>query len=260
VAGLPALTFEQIAVFLLIFLRIGAILVMIPIIGDRAVPVRVKATLSLTLALVLYPLIRFPLPEAYRSDIVQMVIGMAGEVLIGVLIGFAARCLFAALQAAGEMAGIQIGFSMANVIDPLSSMQVSIIGEFLYLVGLLIFLAVDAHHIFLAVLTESYERIEPLGFAFSGPLLQLLIDFTTNIFLIAAKICAPLIAVALLVNVGLGVIARTVPQINVFIVGFPLQIAAGLFFLGLMAPMFVKMAGRLFLHLQADLAALFKVM
>ena len=87
-----------------------------------------------------------------------------------------------------------------------------------------------------------------------------MIDFTTNIFLIAAKICAPLIAVALLVNVGLGVIARTVPQINVFIVGFPLQIAAGLFFLGLMAPMFVKMAGRLFLHLQADLAALFKVM
>ncbi len=259
-AGFPVLTFEQVGVFLLIFLRIGAIFVMLPIFGERSVPAPVKATLSLVLTAMLYPFIRFPLPESYLDNLFMMVMAMGGEIFIGVLIGFTARCLFAALQSAGEMAGIQIGFSMANVIDPLSSMQVSIIGEFLYLVGLLVFLAVDAHHIFLSVLAESYQRIQPLGFAFSGPLMQLLIDLTKNIFLVAVKICAPLIAVALLVNVGLGVIARTVPQINVFIIGFPLQIAAGLFFLGLMAPIFVKMTGRLFLHLQSDLAALFKVM
>jgi len=258
--GFPVLSFEQTAVFLLIFLRVGAILVMIPVFGDRTVPNRVKATLGLVVALLLYPLIKFELPPAYQDNLIVMIAGMAGELFVGILIGFTARCIFAAIQSAGEMAGIQIGFSMANIIDPLSSMQVSIIAEFLYLLGMLVFLVVDAHHIFLASLVESYQRIPPLEFNFSGPLAQLLTTMTGNLFLIAIKLSAPVVAVVLLINIGLAVIARTVPQINVFIIGFPLQIAVGLFFLGAMAPIFVKMAGRLFLQLQDELTMLFKLM
>ncbi len=258
--GFPLLTSEGVAVFILIFLRIGAIVVMIPVFGDRAVPARVKAGLSLVIVLILYPLIRFPLPGGYLDDIFTMVAGMLGEILIGVLIGFAARCIFAAIQSAGEMAGIQIGFSMANVIDPLGSTQISIISEFLYLMGMLVFLIVDAHHIFLVSLAETYQYVPPLGFGFSGELMQLLTGMTAKLFLTAVKLSAPIIAVVLLINIGLAVIARTVPQINVFIIGFPIQVAAGLFFLGLTAPIFGKMTAQLFLRLQTELMALLKAM
>jgi flagellar biosynthetic protein FliR len=256
----PILTLESVAVFILIFLRTGAIVVMIPVFGDRAVPARVKAGLSLVIALILYPLIRFPLPDGYLNDVITMSVGMLGEILIGVLIGFTARCIFAAIQAAGEMAGIQIGFSMANVIDPVGSVQISVISEFLYLMGMLIFLIVDAHHIFLAALAETYQYVPPGGFAFSGGLMQILTGMTAKVFLTAVKLSAPVMAVVLLINIGLAVIARTVPQINVFIIGFPIQIAAGLIFLGLTAPIFGKMAAQLFLRLQTELPALLKLM
>jgi flagellar biosynthetic protein FliR len=258
--GFPLLTLESVAVFILIFLRIGAIVIMIPVFGDRAVPARVKAGLSLVIALILYPLIRFPLPDGYLDDMFRMAAGMFGEILVGVLIGFAARCIFAAIQAAGEMAGIQIGFSMANVVDPLGSAQISVISEFLYLMGMLVFLTVDAHHIFLAALAETYRSVPPFGFVFSGELMQVLTGMTTKLFLTAVKLSAPVISVVLLINIGLAVIARTVPQINVFIIGFPIQVAAGLFFLGLTAPIFGKMVAQLFLRLQTELTVLLRVM
>ncbi|MFA6411447.1 MAG: flagellar biosynthetic protein FliR [Syntrophales bacterium] len=256
----PVLSFQQISSFSLVFLRITALIVMIPVFGDRTVPARVKAGLGLILAVIIYPFLKTDALPPVSSNYISMIIGMAGEVLIGIIIGFVARCIFAGVQSAGELIGFQMGFSMASVLDPLSNTQISALAEFQYLIAMIVFLFVDGHHIFLNAIVESYRSIPPLGFSFSGPLMEMLFNNTKEVFVIAVKISAPIMAVMIFVNVGLGVIARTVPQINVFIVGFPLQIAVGFFFLGLSIPLLVNWLGSVFHQLPAEIRQLMLLM
>jgi flagellar biosynthetic protein FliR len=142
----------------------------------------------------------------------------------------------------------------------MTSEQVSIITELQYLIALLVFLAVNAHHIFFSAIIQSYSILNPLAFHFSGPLMQTVLNCSKEMFIIAVKLAAPLMAVMLFTNVGLGIVARTVPQINIFIVGMPLQIAVGLIFLGLTAPMFVKLTSGYFLDLEVKLVTLLRLM
>jgi flagellar biosynthetic protein FliR len=137
---------------------------------------------------------------------------------------------------AGDHDGIQNGVSNANLIDPITSTPVSIISEFLYHIALQLLLAVDAHHIFRAAMSESYKTDPMLAIHIGSGLAREMLLLTQSMFVIAMKISAPVMAVLLFVNVGLGIVARTVPQIHVFIVGFPMQVAAGLVVLGLSIP------------------------
>ena len=161
---------------------------------------------------------------------------------------------------AGDIVGFQMGLSIANIIDPTSSEQVSIITELQYLVAILVFLAVNAHHIFFSAIIQSYSVLSPLTFHFSGALMQAILSFSKEMFVIAIKLSAPIMAVMLFVNVGLGIVARTVPQINIFIVGMPLQIAIGLIFLGLTAPVFIKLTSGYFLDFETKLVTLLRLM
>lgn len=258
---MPILTTEHILVFTFIFLRISAILALMPVIGERAVPIRVKAGLALLIALLVFPAIRMDIPSLQAdAAIVAVVLAMTGEVLIGVIIGFAARLIFAGIQFAGNMIGLQMGLSIANVIDPVSSTQASIIAEFKYLVAMLVYLAVDAHHLFIQAIVDSYRFVMPFGFHFSESLTQFIFMFSRELFVTAVKISAPVMAVLLFSNVALGVVARTVPQINVFIVGMPLQIATGLIVLGLTIPVFVSAVQRALNSLNADIQVLLRLM
>ncbi|HEU19543.1 MAG TPA: type III secretion protein, partial [Deltaproteobacteria bacterium] len=146
------------------------------------------------------------------------------------------------------------------VVDPISSAQVSIIAQFQYIFALLIFLTVNAHHLFLYAIAESFQVVPPFAFQFTGPLMDALIDFSRNIFIIAVKVGAPVMAILLFTSVSLGIIARTVPQINVFIVGFPLKIAIGLIGIGLTLPIFVNILGSAFLQFDTQLKAILGLM
>jgi len=231
----------QIEAFILVFLRMSAIIVLMPLFGDQTVPARIKAGLALILTILIYPSLTIPGVMAGTDNMALTVVRMGGEVIAGAAIGFTARIIFAAVQMAGELIGIQMGVSIANVIDPITSTQVSIISEFLYLIALLVFLAVDAHHIFIAAMSESYKTVPMLGIHFGGGLAREMLLLTQSMFVIALKISAPVMAVLLFINVGLGIVARTVPQMNVFIVGFPLQLAGGLIFIGLSMPFLVTL-------------------
>ena len=253
----PQITAGQIEIFILIFLRVSAIIITIPILGNRSVPVRVKGGLSVAVALLLVPFVQY---NAVPIGIPLLVVKMCGEVLIGIVIGFAGRILFAGVQLAGQLVGFQMGFAIVNVVDPVSSSQVSITAQFQYLLALLIFLAVNAHHIFLYAIAESYQVIPPLSFHCSGPLMESILELSKNIFVVAIKTGAPVIAMLLFASVGLGLIARTVPQINVFIVGFPLKIAMGLIGIGLTLPYFVKILESLFMQFDSQLSMFMDLM
>jgi flagellar biosynthesis protein FliR len=259
--GLPILNTEYILIFTLVFLRIGAMLVMIPVMGERSVPVRVKAGLALLISLIVFPSVRAEIPHLQAdAELIALALAMAGEALIGVIIGFAARIVFAGIQFAGDMIGMQMGFSIVNVIDPLSSTQVSVMSEFQYLVAMLVYLSIDAHHTFIYAMMDSYRVISPFDYHFSGSLIQSLLLFSKGLFVIAVKVSAPVMAVLLFTNVALGVVARTVPQINVFIVGMPLQIAAGLIIFGLSMPVFVLLVQRALQSLTAEVHTLLRLM
>ena len=258
--SLPFLSAEHIEAFILVLLRVSAMVVTIPVISDASVPARLKAALSILITLIIFPLVLTKIPQPANYPVLILMYRMAGEVMIGLIIGYAARLIIAGIQMAGDMIGFQMGLSIANIIDPMTSEQVSIITELQYLVALLIFLAVDAHHIFFSAIIQSYSLLNPLAFHFSGSLMQSIFSFSQEMFVIAVKLAAPLMAVMLFTNVGLGIVARTVPQINIFIVGMPLQIAVGLIFLGLTAPMFVKLTSGYFLNFEAKFLTLLRLM
>ena len=259
--GASILNEQQILAFVLVFLRIGAMLIMIPVIGEATVPARVKAGLALMISLIVCPSVPVDVaPLRAEAGIYTLAGAMIGEVMIGITLGFAAKIVFAGIQFAGDMIGVQMGFAIANIIDPVSRVQTSLMAEFQYLIAALVYLAIDGHHIFIYAIADSYRLIAPFGYHFSGPLMDAMIKFSSGLFSVAVKISAPVMAVLLFTNVALGIVARTVPQINVFIVGFPVQIAAGLLFVGLTVPIFVKLVQRAMTGLTTEVHVLLRLM
>ncbi len=250
---MPEITEKEIEIFFLVLLRVSAVIATMPILGNKAVPVRLKGGVSLVIVFLLFPFVNFQPPPL---EILPLGLKMAGEVMIGIIIGFAGRLVFAGVQLAGQLTGFQMGFAIVNVFDPVTSAQVSIIAQLQYLFAMLIFLAVDGHHLFLYVIAESYRIIPPLNFHFSGQLMQAIVEFSKDIFIIALKIGAPVIFALLMVSIGFGLIARTVPQINILIVGFPIKIAVGLIGIGLTLPIFTRMMGKIILNF-GDILKLF---
>ena len=160
---MPKLTMEQAQLFILIFLRVSTMIALMPVLGDRAVPVRVKGGLSILIAALLYPSVHVD-PRAIGFDLVTLIFKMASEIMIGAMIAFSVRLIFAGIQLAGELVGFQMGFSVANVIDPSNNEQVSIIAEFQYLIAILLFLGLNGHHIFLSGIADSFKLVPLPGF------------------------------------------------------------------------------------------------
>jgi flagellar biosynthetic protein FliR len=252
------LSLPQVQAVVLIFIRISAILVSAPLFGSKNVPVQMKVGLSCALTLAVLPVIGFR--EVYLTGVPSLVSAMLGEILIGIIIGFTARLIFAAVQLAGQLVGFQMGFGIVNVMDPQTSTQVAIIAQFQNIITLLVFLALDAHYWFILSIAKSFELIPPLGFCFTDSLMEAIVRLSCDMFVVAAKLAAPIIAALLFTSMALGLIARTVPQMNIFIVGFPLKIAIGLLGVGFSLPLLSYMLRNIFQEMGEDIMVLMKLM
>jgi flagellar biosynthetic protein FliR len=152
------------------------------------------------------------------------------ELLVGLCLGLAVDVIFAGLQIAGELIGFQIGFSMANVVDPMSGITSPIIANILYVTAMLLFLSLGGHHLLIKALVDSFQII-PIGDSMAHrKFLMTVVEYSGVMFVIGVKVAAPIIGIILLINVAFGVIARALPQMNMFIMAFPLTIAVGLIF------------------------------
>ncbi|MGD8880341.1 MAG: flagellar biosynthetic protein FliR, partial [Desulfobacterales bacterium] len=172
------------------------------------------------------------------TGLAPLAIGIVREILLGISIGLAVNFIFAGLQLAGQLAGYQMGMAIARVMDPSTDRQLPLLGQFNELFALLIFITINAHHWFIRALVDSYQLVPVFGFRISGSLIEQLVGMAGNMFVIAIKLGAPVIAVLLISSIVFGLIARTVPQMNVFFVAMPLKIAVGLFFFGICLPYF----------------------
>ncbi|MBI5747504.1 MAG: flagellar type III secretion system protein FliR [Nitrospinae bacterium] len=245
--------------FIFVFVRVGAILISLPFFGSGNVPARLKTSLAFLVSLIAYPLIKFD-GIIFPSGVFPLSIALSSEVFIGLIIGHASRLVFAGVQMAGHLIGFQMGFGIVNVIDPSTSSQVSVTSQFENILAMLIFLSINAHHWFLKGIVESFSLVPLLGFHFTGAVANIMIDIFKNVFIIGIKLGAPVIAALFFTTIALGLVARTVPQINVFIIGFPLQIGIGLLMMGLTMSFFNMAMKGAFIQMGNDMYLLMKGM
>jgi flagellar biosynthetic protein FliR len=160
---------------------------------------------------------------------VQMI---TAELIIGMILGLLVRMLFEGIRMMGQLVGFQTGFAITNILDPQSGMQVSILSNMAYLVAMVIFLILNGHHILLNAIRESFEIINVGALSLDRRIFQEIINASGDMFVIAIKIGAPAIAALLFTKVVFGLITKLIPQMNIMIVAFPVQIIIGLIFFG----------------------------
>ncbi len=253
------ISLPQLQIFFLIFLRVGAIMMFIPVFDSRNIPVLFKAGLAFSVSILLFPILKLDnIP--FITSAIPFGIGVVGEIMMGAVIGLSVRLIFAGIQLAGQLAGFQMGLAIANVMDPVTSAQISIIAQLNNLMAMLIFLTINAHHMFLRALAESFRLIPPFDVQFSNSLIEHLISLSGNMFIIAIKVGAPVIVALLLTNVAFGLIARTVPQMNIFLVAMPIQIVVGLLFLAFALPYLLLFFRQIFNESGRDILLLLRAM
>jgi flagellar biosynthesis protein FliR len=249
--------FSQLESFFFVFSRVVAIILFAPILGSAQVPPRLKVGLALGFSLLIFPMVKSQsLPEPL--GVFDFAIHLATDAAIGLAISFAVRLIFTAVQLAGTVVDFQMGFGVVNVIDPQTQAQVSVTAQFNNILAILIFLAADAHHFIIGAVVQSFELINPALVDFSDVTPEFILKIFVSMFLVAIKISAPIMAILFFLSVGLGLVARTVPQMNVFIVGFPLQIGVGLVMVGLFLPFFSVVLQNQIAELPARLATLMR--
>lgn len=222
ISVLPALA----AAFMLVFARIGAMVMLLPGLGEVNIPTRVKLSIALALTLIILPLHR----AAYNVDmqsIVPLLVLMLHEIIIGIVLGATARVTLSALQVAGSIIAQQLGLGFVTSVDPTQGQQGALIGNFLTILGVTLLFATDAHHLVIAALNDSYKIFTPGEVMPSGDVAALATRAFAAAFKIGAQLAAPFLVFGLVFNMGLGVLARLMPQMQVYFVGVPLSIIIG---------------------------------
>lgn len=239
--------------------RIATVVAVYPLFGHNSVPAATKVGLSLLLTVLLYPSLR-GIHAELPLQVVPLLLVLTREVLVGLAIGFVAAMLFAGVELGGTMVGMQMGLAIVTTMDPQTREQASLIGQAQQLVALLLFLVIDGHHFLLRALYHSFHMVPILGSSYNGGLVEKVVRMAGAIFASGVRIGAPSIVALLLTSVALGVLARTVPQMNVFFAALPANIAIGILVLALSMPVFAVAFRRLYAELQLDLVALMKLM
>ncbi|AWN37450.1 flagellar biosynthetic protein FliR [Methylobacterium radiodurans] len=236
------------AAYLLTFARVGTLIMLMPGIGENTISPRLRLAFALLVALVLFPTVR-PLlgtPETLAGP--RLIALLFGETLIGLVLGLTIRMLVAALQTAGLIVSQQLGLSYAMTVDPTMGGQQATFGNFLTLLGITLILAADLHHIALEGIGRSYALLPPDGVPGFGDAVQLALKAIARGFALAVQIAAPFIAFGILFNLGLGVLSRMMPQLQVFFVAVPASILIGMAIfvgcLGVMMGVFLDDIGR----------------
>ncbi|MDP2498918.1 MAG: flagellar biosynthetic protein FliR [Candidatus Palauibacterales bacterium] len=211
--------------------RVGGVVLIAPMYSSRKLPMMVRALLVIVLAIALLPMVETA-PGA------EITVGtLLSETLVGFAIGFAAAVFIGAAQLTGELLSVQMGLAGARTVNPVSGGQTSVLSQFVQLFALVMFLVVDGHLLMLRALSASTEAL-PVGSAVAAAAgFRAMAELGAQLFAVALQFAAPVVAVLLVTNVALGILARTVPQLNVLLVAFPVQIGAGLTALGLALPL-----------------------
>jgi len=244
---------------LLIFIRTAAMLLSAPWFPNRTMPPQLKIGLMAVISLILFPTVDFRGLVLPRG-LLGWALGIGGEVAFGIAIGLMVRFVFAAVSMAGQLIGLEVGLSTPGLLNPEFDEQSTVLQSLIDMVTLLVFLSLDAHHLLLRGLAHSFGVVPLLGWDFAGASVEAMVRLSAELWHIALHIAAPLLAAQFLAKVVLALLARAAPQLNVFMVGFPLQIGMGLLILASMLPVFATALGRVFSDLAGQIAGMLNLL
>ncbi|ANY69660.1 flagellar biosynthetic protein FliR [Paenibacillus sp. BIHB 4019] len=247
-------------IFLLIFCRITSFFVVAPMFSGKMMPNIAKIGLSFFISFIVY--LTYGINQTVATD-ASYVLYVVQEILIGLLFGFVVYLFFVVVQTAGALMDLQIGFAMANVVNPLTGTSVPLLGNFKYMMLIVIFFSLNGHHYLLRGLMDSYKWMPLAGDFFarisSGSISEFLTKAVGNTFLLALQVAAPLVIAMFLTDVGLAFLAKTAPQYNVFVIGIPLKLIIGTILLVLLMPGLSGLYERLIAIMFDNLEQLFAI-
>ncbi len=256
------LTVDQIQYFLLIFVRISTVIALVPIFGSYQIPAQIKVALSITLAIIMFPVIMAAKPEFPGSfSVALFMILVVKEAMVGLAIGFVTQLIFTAIQLAGQLVDTEMGFGFVEVADPFTEEPITVLGQFQIIIFTILFLAFNGHYFLLLAIEKSFQII-PLFSAHipGGREAFHITSMMSNVFVLALRFAAPIYVTLILTEMALGVVARTVPQLNIFFVGMPLKIVLGLGTMIVVLPMLATLFKKSYEILIQDLWRLLYLM
>ncbi len=246
---------NEFILFTLVLVRVTGIMLFAPLFGSSNIPPQVKIGLSVLLSFVVFPMLSvasFSVPTTLASYLLAAL----GELAVGVVIGFASSLIFTGFQMAGHYVGQQMGTALANVLNPQLGDTVSVVGEFYFFFALIIFILMNGHHFLLSALVSSFGMVPVAGVQFPPAVPAKLSAMFGDIFSIGLRIAAPAVVALFLSSVALGFVARTVPQMNLLIIGFPLRIGLGLALVIVSLPLMAGVCRNLFEDLERSIYTL----
>lgn len=217
--------------YVLVLLRISGLVLTAPFLGSRVLPARVRAAFAMTVAVVIFPLVRMQVPAELTLG--SALVAGVGEMMIGATIGLALTVLMMGTEVGGLIVGRQAGIALANVYDPSQNAQVSIVGQVYTISFTVLFLTIGGHRAMLAALLDTYRVIPLLSFQMDETILVLLAEMLAAAFILGIRLAGPVLIALFLTGTALGVLSRTMPQLNILTVGFALRLAVGLAVAGL---------------------------
>lgn len=231
--NLFGLTLARFETIVLVLVRVSGMLAMVPIFSQQQLPRTLRFGIGLLFTFVMVATV----PTIAPMQLGPLTVAVLAQLFVGLVFGFVAYLLFTGVQFAGQIIDLQMGFAIANVINPQTSQSVTIVGEYELTLATLLYLTINGHHLLIAGMARSFALV-PLPYAATPDLLTGdVMGFFTGALLVVLQIAAPVAISLFLVNVMLGLMARVAPQMNVFVIGFPLQIGIGLVMLIVSIPL-----------------------
>ncbi len=257
---LPFPASSEVIMFALVLSRVAGIFSALPVFGGRRLPIRIKAVTVLMITLVCFPLLAITPPRQMPTDTFSLALLALSEVMVGLTLAFVTQIIFAAVEFSGQILGMQIGFTISSVIDPMFGNQAQIMAVMQTLLATLLFLALNIHHVFIGTIIDSFSVIPIGGWHLNSEIISFLIRRTSDVFIIGIRLAAPVMVALLLASVALGVMARAFPQMNVFMVSMPLNIGLGLIILGTTLSIFFHVLEVSFGQLKGQVDTLLRLM
>ncbi len=236
------LIFNKYQLFLLVMIRTSGIFIFSPFFSSQNIPNTMKIGLSFSVSLLITSVLSIS-PDLSNEIFLLLIIK---ELMVGIIIGFISYAFFSAFYVMGQIVDMKIGFGMANVIDPQNKIQVPLMGNFYYILSFLLLMSMNGHHSIISALIDSYNFIPIGSFKYTGDTMNLLVYSLSKSFEIGFKLSTPIVAIIFLTDVVLGIISKTIPQMNVFVVGMPLKVLIGLLIILISMPIFFTAIGGIF--------------
>ncbi len=240
--------------FMLVLLRVATIVFVFPVFGASFFPRQWKIALAAVLSLMAYVVVKPALPGGQGITGVYLILLSMREVFLGLLIGLTSSLVFYAVMLCSRVVSTQMGIAIANVYDPQSKTNISIVAQFHFLLALVLFFAVNGHHLIISGMVDIFEFFQVGELSLPVKSVEELIVLSSKVFSVAVQLGASVVVILLLTSLSLALIARTTPQINIFIVAFPLRLLVGLLALGFSIPYMARALATLFRNIPEDLS------